>query len=72
MSASETALRHYAEESQIEPVWVMAAERNMWPKGVNNESCYRMSERAVWFDGQEWKQVGLNHDTESEKAKTVC
>ncbi len=38
----------------------MVAERNMWPKGVNNESCYRMSERAVWFDGQEWKQVGLN------------
>lgn len=59
----EATLRRYAEENQIEPVWIMIAERNTWPRGVNNESCWRRSEGAVWFDGKDWKQVGWNKDT---------
>jgi len=59
----EATLRRYAEESPIEPVWIMIAERNTWPRGVNNESCWRRSEGAVWFDGNDWKQVGWNNDT---------
>ena len=59
----EATLRRYAEESQIEPVWIMIAERNTWPRGVNDESCWRRSEGAVWFDGNRWRQVSWNNDT---------
>lgn len=59
----EAALRRYADERQIEPVWIMIAERNTWPRGANDESCWRRSEGAVWLDGTEWQQVGWNDDT---------
>jgi len=41
----------------------MIAERNTWPKGANDEACWRRSEGAVWFDGTEWQQVSWNEDT---------
>ena len=63
MIIDEATLHRYAEECQIEPVWIMVAERNTWPSGVNNESCWRRSEGAVWLDGDDWKQVGWNNDT---------
>ena len=63
MVMDEILLHRYADEHQIEPVWLMIAERNTWPRGDNNESCWRRSEGAVWFDGSGWKQVGWNNDT---------
>lgn len=59
----EAALVRYAAEHDVEPVWIMIAERNTWPKGVNGESSYRRSEGAVWLDGAGWEQVGWNNDT---------
>ena len=63
MAMDEALLRRYAHEKQIEPVWIMIAERNTWPRCTNNESCRRRAEGAVWFGSQGWKQVGWNHDT---------
>lgn len=59
----EASLLRYADEYQVEPVWIMVAERNTWPGGVNGESSYRRSEGAVWLDGADWRQVGWNNDT---------
>lgn len=59
----EKTLFTYAEEYDVEPVWLMIAERNTWPNGSNDESCWRRSEGAVWQDGDSWRQVGWNKDT---------
>jgi hypothetical protein len=59
----EAVLLRYAAEYDVEPVWIMIAERNTWPGGDNGESSYRRSEGAVWLDGADWKQVGWNNDT---------
>ena len=58
----EVMLRRYAGKQEIEPVWLMIAERSTWPRGVNKEFCQRRSEGALWVDGQDYKQIGWNHD----------
>lgn len=63
MVVNEDLLRRYAEENQIEPVWVMIAERCSWPSDVNDKSCWRRSEGVVWLDGEIFEQIGWNHDT---------
>lgn len=63
MVIDEAVLHAYAEEYQVEPVWLMIAERNTWPQGDNSESCWRRSESAIWFDGKHWQQIGWNKDT---------
>lgn len=63
MVIDEAKLRGYAEEFDVEPVWLMIAERNTWPRGSNNESCWRRSEGAVWLEDESWQQVGWNKDT---------
>ncbi|SMD00885.1 hypothetical protein [Primorskyibacter flagellatus] len=59
----EAVLLRYVDEHEVEPVWIMVAERNTWPGGVNDVSSYRRSEGAVWLDGTDWQQVGWNNDT---------
>jgi hypothetical protein len=59
----EEALQSYSEKFEVEPLWLMIAERNTWPNGDNDESCWRRSEGAVWLDNGTWRQVGWNKDT---------
>lgn len=63
MVIDEAVLHSYAEEHQVEPVWLMIAERNTWSRGDNDEACWRRSEGAIWLDGKKWRQVGWNKDT---------
>jgi hypothetical protein len=59
----EETIQSYAEKFEVEPLWLMIAERNTWPNGDNDESCWRRSEGAIWFENGTWKQVGWNKDT---------
>jgi hypothetical protein len=63
MVIDEEVLRNYSKEQDVEPVWLMIAERNTWPMGVSDESCWRRSEGAIWLDDLDWQQVGWNNDT---------
>ncbi len=60
---NETVLRRYAAKQEVDLVWLMIAGRTVWPCGDNNESRWRRSEGVSWFDGQDWQQIGRNHDT---------
>ncbi|EHD2239922.1 hypothetical protein ACSWFU_002541 [Vibrio vulnificus] len=57
------ALHDYVSKFDIEPMWVMIAERNTWPNGNNDESCWRRSEGIVWREGGAWQKVAWNKDT---------
>lgn len=59
----EDILNSYAKKFKIEPVWLMIAERNTWPNGSNNESCWRRSEGVKWFNGVSWIKKSWNKDT---------
>ena len=59
----ETTLDQYAKRCDVVPVWILIAERNTWPKGRNDESCWRRSEGATWRENGEWRQVSWNRDT---------
>lgn len=59
----EDVLNSYAKKFKIEPVWLMTAERNTWPNGSNNESCWRRSEGVKWFNGVSWIKKSWNKDT---------
>lgn len=59
----EDVLNSYAKKFKIEPVWLMIAERNTWPNGSNNESCWRRSEGVKWFNGVSWIKKSWNKDT---------
>ncbi len=59
----EETLNYYVSKFDIEPVWIMIAERNTWPNGDNNESCWRRSEGVVWREGEVWQKVAWNKDT---------
>ena len=59
----ENILRSYAEKFDIEPIWLMIAERNTWPNGDNKQFCQQRSEGAAWLEGGGWQQTGWNRDT---------
>lgn len=59
----DEALHDYVSKFDIEPMWVMIAERNTWPNGNNRESCWRRSEGIVWREGEAWQKVAWNKDT---------
>jgi hypothetical protein len=50
-------------DSRALTVWIMIAERNTWPNGDNDESCWRRSEGVVWREGGVWQKVAWNKDT---------
>ncbi|WP_417561532.1 hypothetical protein [Marinomonas sp.] len=47
----EETLNYYVGKFDIEPIWIMITERNTWPNGDNDESCWRRSEGVVWREG---------------------
>ena len=59
----DEVLHDYASKFDIEPIWVMIAERDTWPNGNNDESCWRRSEGIVWREGGLWQSVAWNKDT---------
>ena len=56
-------LSQYHKQFDVDPVWLIIAERNTWPNGRNRESCWRRSEGGAWFDGKAWKQIDWHKDT---------
>ena len=59
----EAVLLRYAEEQEVEPVWLMIAERNTWPRFSGKDFCRRRSEGIVWTEGSSRKQIGWKQDT---------
>jgi hypothetical protein len=59
----EDALCFYAENYDIQPMWIMISERNTWPGGNNSQSCWRRSEGVVWREEDDWNQYSWNKDT---------
>ncbi|MCA3080281.1 MAG: hypothetical protein ING71_15995 [Rhodocyclaceae bacterium] len=55
-------LQRYSQDYEVEPVWILIAERNTWPNGDNAEACWRRSEGAAWLESGNWKQVGWHND----------
>ncbi|WP_168012076.1 ATP-binding protein [Halomonas salinarum] len=60
----EETLRKYCAREAVTPIWLLIGERNTWPAGNNDQSCWRRSEGAWWQSSGEWKRVAWNHDTE--------
>ncbi|MGE4876538.1 NACHT domain-containing protein [Yersinia enterocolitica] len=60
----EETLRKYCAKEEVTPIWVLIGERNTWPGGDNDQSCWRRSEGAWWQSKGEWKQLAWTHDTE--------
>lgn len=52
----------YSEERGLEPVWIMIAERNAWPKG-SDDRYWRRSEVVAWRDGKTWNQFDWTNDS---------
>lgn len=59
----EETFNDYVGKFDIEPMWVMIAERNTWLNGDNDESCWRRSEGVVWREGGAWQKIAWNKDT---------
>ncbi|PMJ60315.1 hypothetical protein [Vibrio splendidus] len=59
----QETLNYYVSKFDIEPIWIMIAERNTWPNGDNDESCWRRSEGIVWREGETWQRIAWNQDT---------
>ena len=51
----------YSKKYELEPVWIMIAERNAWPKG-GSDSSWRRSEAVAWRDGETWKHFSWHND----------
>mgnify|MGYP005997917695 CR=1 FL=1 len=60
---NQETLNNYTDEFEVEPIWIMIAERNTWPNGNNDESCWRRSEGVIWREGDSWQQFSWNKDT---------
>lgn len=58
----EKTLFDYAKEFEVEPLWLMIAERNAWPNAGLSSACWRRSEGIIWRKGKSWKQIGWNDD----------
>ncbi|MXZ50555.1 MAG: ATP-binding protein [Rhodobacteraceae bacterium] len=63
---NQETLLNYFNQFEVEPVWIMIAERNTWPHG--NIRAYRRSEAVACKDEDNWSHYGWNHD-ESPKSK---
>ena len=58
----EKTFMDYSEEHDLEPAWIMIAERNAWPKG-SDSSPWRRSEAVAWRDGKTWNQFDWTNDS---------
>jgi len=64
---AEEILNDYGERFNIEPVWLMIAERNAWPDGENSEFHGRRSEGAIWQEDGSWRETKWNRDTKKDR-----
>lgn len=53
----------YSKKFDVEPIWLMIAERNVWPAGSNTHACWRRSEAVIWHDGKSWRKFNWLEDT---------
>lgn len=59
----EEALLDYCKREGVTPISLLIAERNTWPSGNNDHSCWRRSEGAWWETAKGWKSISWNNDT---------
>ncbi|MDM3174405.1 ATP-binding protein [Citrobacter sp. Cf112] len=59
----EEALEKYCAKAALTPFWLLIGERNTWPGGDNDQSCWRRSEGAWWQQNDEWEHIAWNRDT---------
>jgi len=59
----EEALLDYCKREGVTPIWLLIAERNTWPSGNNDHSCWRRSEGAWWETATRWDSISWNNDT---------
>lgn len=59
----ERAFMDYASQFNMEPVWVMIAERSAWPSGGNDSFRGRRAEAVAWYDGKTLRKRGWKRDT---------
>jgi hypothetical protein len=59
----EGALLDYCKREGVTPIWLLIAERNAWPSGNNDQSCWRRSEGAWWETAKRWDSISWNNDT---------
>lgn len=59
----EEALLEYCKREGVTPIWLLIAERNTWPSGNNDQSCWRRSEGAWWETASRWDSISWNKDT---------
>ena len=59
----ERTFRNYANQFNMEPVWVMIAERSAWPSGGNDSFNGRRAEAVAWYDGKTLRKRGWKRDT---------
>ena len=59
----ERTFMDYASQFNMEPVWVMIAERSAWPSGGNDSFRGRRAEAVAWYDGKTLRKRGWKRDT---------
>ncbi|WP_239423868.1 NACHT domain-containing protein [Snodgrassella communis] len=60
----EETLKKYCIKEGVTPIWLLIGERNTWPMGDNNQSCWRRSEGAWWQINEKWDKISWNYDTQ--------
>jgi hypothetical protein len=57
------AFDSYLSKFEVEPVWLMIAERSHWPNGGNKGFSGRRAEGLLWREADSWKKVDWKKDT---------
>ena len=57
----EKTFMDYFDKFGLEPVWILIAKRDAWPKD-SDDSSWRRSEAVGWRDGKTWKQFDWTND----------
>ena len=60
----EETFLNYADEFNLEPVWIMISERSAWLKGSSGDFSKRRSEAVAWQDGKKWKHYRWKKDVQ--------
>ena len=58
----EETIVNYASQFNMEPVWIMIAERNAWPSGGNDGFRGRRAEAVAWYDSKKLRKRGWKQD----------
>lgn len=60
---NEESLFAYSKEFEVEPIWLMVAERNTCPERIASKACWMRTEGVAWHDGESWKKFNWIRDT---------